>query len=1401
PEEVPEEAPEENPQEEVPVEEETEIPAPPESEEPAPEEVATTTPEETPQPEVQPELQPEPELPEPTPEPEVEGASTTEPLPETPPEESEGEPEAGRDASFAAWMQTLAHLAGRATAATAIAQEIAESTPENPNVALCKTLGTTCYTLEFTGFVAPEELVEKRLQDVELNFSFASKAPEDALADDKLIVRYFLDGEWKQAGEIYLNKELSNAENGGYFRAALADVDEWGDLSEIKVVVEYDRLGRGPAELYLDGLWIDAEYKERMQDVLSGEVDPEAPDDALISGSDSRTLVMQNGESISFNYLDDLDDNLAVRVDKRSYDARAQLTDGDISRNVVQAAITNTSDSADTFVWYVAFPGGNGRAIDAAQYVRNIASTSLSSIQDDVTYLCEASWARITADRYRCEATGEEHVCEWLNESRQNCLVEDVTVGVSEDVEYYSDWLPFAIEGAPNIDISGDIPEGYGASAASEKTFEILPGQTLYFRFVLESPEIGAQRFALLALGDSYDGDVESELLQEEGAWVPPEEEINTNLSKRTEFSSEELPAFKFRFATQRNFFSRISNYLIGREDRFTINEVRLRHESGTYEVIPVEIEFLSGDEWTLSFKKQPRAFRPGKYSLEVDIYEDGETFTDSVHFYWGVLAINSEQSVYAPGESAHLMMAVLTETGDTICDAILDLVVVDPAGVAHTVPVEPSGLCSGNNVVDIADYLAEYTVGEIGEYSAVLSRIDAGGNVVHRVTDSFSVRENDPFVISRTGAMRIYPVANYRMELELRANMDFEGEFIEAVPEDFVIVDDGDAEIRMYGNAKRLVWPVSLKAGESVRVAYEYDAPDISPYLYLLGPAEVRSGEAIPFSETRQWKIASDAVGNMLLYWDQTWIPAGWTCVSCVPADPFYQRFVVGSSTASVNGGAATHTHTATGNVDNNVATGVSATGGGTADTAVNTHNHSYTPVIASASNLPPYRQLSLIQYSVAGEPPTIPNGAIAVFDVASSSLPAGWFRYAVADGRYIRSEATSTIGTTGGLATHTHSITGTTGVASAGTNAPGTTGVSAANEEHTHDVATTTAAVASEPPYIEVLLAKVTATTTPTNTMIAMFTGDPATGWSTVSSTSEPLANRFIKASTTYGTTGGVATHTHASINNTNSNPTTATTNRTAGGTGDATGAHTHTVDITGFNTPDHQPPYRTAVFGKRVGGSPPAAPTLHDIPFNSEQTGTSTPNLEFTASDPDGSDTLIYQVQWDDDADLDSSPIGDRTSDVESGCSPNCFQNQISGGDLSPFNEAERMRFSIQTPLVSGTTYYWRTRAQETGGGGTWGSWTSTQSFTYIAGTDPALWFQTEDAQFDGNSLSNIETYGSDSARIVAAAPSEVLGVYGEGTTQTPRYRLWNGTAWGTEGSAQSVGGIIQWIVVEG
>ena len=130
-----------------------------------------------------------------------------------------------------------------------------------------------------------------------------------------------------------------------------------------------------------------------------------------------------------------------------------------------------------------------------------------------------------------------------------------------------------------------------------------------------------------------------------------------------------------------------------------------------------------------------------------------------------------------------------------------------------------------------------------------------------------------------------------------------------------------------------------------------------------------------------------------------------------------------------------------------------------------------------------------------------------------------------------YIYGENTAS--TTGGANTHTHTITGTTGGGTGGSYRDRGTApqVSAADDAHTHTVSSNTGSVSGEPPYIQVILGKLSTSSAPVNGMITMWTDQVGTGWDDVSSdATDPFRGKFLKASTTYGGTGGASTSTHA-------------------------------------------------------------------------------------------------------------------------------------------------------------------------------------------------------------------------------------------------------------------------------
>lgn len=691
--------------------------------------------------------------------------------------------------------------------------------------------------------------------------------------------------------------------------------------------------------------------------------------------------------------------------------------------------------------------------------------------------------------------------------------------------------------------------------------------------------------------------------------------ELSTLISEQVSFDRSEKPVFNLRYNSQRNFIVRGFRSFVGR-DLAVIEDIKVEHKSlGRINIQP-NINVTRDGLLTIEFTdKDKQNLRPGTYAIEVTVDEGGKTYTDTFDFTWGILTTNPNKSEYQTGETAHISIGALTPNGHTICEANLNLYVIAPDDMVERVEVNESGLCDGNNVIDVPDFYAYASTTIPGAYELYLERLDDNGDLLGFTTDTFNVVDVQDISIEREGPTRIYPVAPYTMTMTVAAEQRFIGTLTERVPRVFA-VSSTTADVSVDGEWQVLTWDLSIRAGQQEEISYTFDAPDISPYLFNLGPARLDSAklaapavvqtgsttastttvaasstntvnEDIFFMEHRQWQIASDAVGNMILYFDGPSIPAGWSCVSCVSGDDFFQRFVMGSSTYNVTGGTANHTPTVTTSLLANTAATMESGSGGP---AINTHSHTLTPTISTQSNLPEYRQLQVIQYDGgAGEPPTIPAGAIAMFDVASSSLPAGWNRYAAQDGRYVYGE--NTIGTTGGSNTHSHTITGTTGGATGGTarSRGGGSQTTAAANGHTHTVNTTTGTLNNEPPYIEVVFAQASSDLTPVNGIIAMWTEEVDDGWIDLSSAQgDPFNQKFIKAAASYGSTGGAYTHTHLDVTGVlTSGPSATITGRT--GTSGSSPTHTHTVNFTSFSTDSNLPPYLTAVIGKKQGTDP--------------------------------------------------------------------------------------------------------------------------------------------------------------------------------------------------------------------
>ncbi|MBI5037577.1 MAG: hypothetical protein HZC01_02655 [Candidatus Kerfeldbacteria bacterium] len=255
-------------------------------------------------------------------------------------------------------------------------------------------------------------------------------------------------------------------------------------------------------------------------------------------------------------------------------------------------------------------------------------------------------------------------------------------------------------------------------------------------------------------------------------------------------------------------------------------------------------------------------ATAPGKYQLLVTTTEDGEQVTTERDFYWGVLVLNTDQDTYRPGDTAVFQMGAVDDVGVTVCDADMRLVVTAPDGQETTLTsaagtIERSAECGPTTVTHAPDYRAVAPLTLTGTYQMALTAEYDG--VTHTWDGTVDVTETAPFTIRRVGPSRIWPQAAYHMTLTVTPEADYQGMIREQVPGDFIITEVGEDGAYLEDEVTTSVeWQADWRAGETYHLSYTFDAPDISPALFTLGPLAIGN-----YQETRVWQIASDALAG----------------------------------------------------------------------------------------------------------------------------------------------------------------------------------------------------------------------------------------------------------------------------------------------------------------------------------------------------------------------------------------------------------------------------------------------------------------------------------------------------------------------------------------------------------
>jgi hypothetical protein len=341
---------------------------------------------------------------------------------------------------------------------------------------------------------------------------------------------------------------------------------------------------------------------------------------------------------------------------------------------------------------------------------------------------------------------------------------------------------------------------------------------------------------------------------------------LNPNQVNQTPItvSATKLPEFTVDLTTEK--FKQVAQASAAQIKNLV--EATIVHKVYADEKLEAEISVDQTKSKLVVHPKDAPNFKPGMYKLHLTLRTlEGEVNIEQ-DFSWGVIAVNTNKSIYKPGEVATIGMGVLNDGGETQCMTGLDrakvwLTVTDPTGKVKEYSTEEgtikdSGECASISVTNTADFNALFLTEKPGIHKiTVTAQITKDKRVIE---DYFKVEDAPLFDVERTSfPTRIYPRAAYPVKFTVTPSNDYSGTIEDIVPTSFKIssISDGGRE-EIQGEFKKIIWDTQLTKGQKTTFTYTINFPLVSPEFYLLGPIKIGT-----FEEARQWQIASDAINS----------------------------------------------------------------------------------------------------------------------------------------------------------------------------------------------------------------------------------------------------------------------------------------------------------------------------------------------------------------------------------------------------------------------------------------------------------------------------------------------------------------------------------------------------------
>lgn len=285
------------------------------------------------------------------------------------------------------------------------------------------------------------------------------------------------------------------------------------------------------------------------------------------------------------------------------------------------------------------------------------------------------------------------------------------------------------------------------------------------------------------------------------------------------------------------------------------IIETSVYDPQGRRKNIGLDVEEARNDTFSIPLFPT-RRFRAGLYTLDVALTKDNMTYTEKEEVMRGLVSLNTEKSIYKPGEVAEFILVVLDKEGHSVRGGDIELLVTDSAQKTVSLSTSNGTITPGD---DYGIYFAEYLTEREGEHTIDVTALIDGVPVTF--STNFMVLQEYDFDILRTTPSKIDPTRqrSFDVIVDVESFVAVGSLMIkEYVPADFEI-SNTDATVLTEDSTKILTWERNV-IGNKTSVRYSYSVPDLWPYLYAIGPVELQY-DLQKFNEARLWFIAVDPV------------------------------------------------------------------------------------------------------------------------------------------------------------------------------------------------------------------------------------------------------------------------------------------------------------------------------------------------------------------------------------------------------------------------------------------------------------------------------------------------------------------------------------------------------------